>query len=67
MFITFKMLTMEKSHLINLGIVAALTAVKKTLSMYESGMTSKDVEDMLCEIDQQLGVKQTELLLQKRA
>lgn len=58
---------MENTHFINMGMMAALSAVKKTLSMYERGMTPKDVNDMISEIDQQLGLKQTEMLLEKRA
>lgn len=50
-----------------LGMVTVLTAVKKTLSMYPTGMTQKDVNDMLDELDQQLGIKQTEMQLLKRA
>ncbi len=50
-----------------LGMITVLTAVKKTLSMYPNGMTSKQVDDMLDEVDQQLGIKQTEIQLLKRA
>lgn len=50
-----------------LGMVTALTAVKKTLSMYPQGMNPQQVEDMLDELDQQLGIKNTELELLKRA
>ena len=48
-----------------IGVVATLMAVKKTLSMYPVGMTAKDIEDMLEEIDQQLGIKNTEIELLK--
>ena len=50
-----------------IGVVATLVAIKKTLSMYPNGMTAKDVEDMVEEIDQQLGLKNTEIELLKRA
>lgn len=48
---------------INAGIIAALSAVKKTLSMYPNGMNEKEVMDMINEIDQQLGVKEVEMQL----
>lgn len=50
-----------------LGMIAVLTAVKKTLSLYPRGMSQKDVDDMLDELDQQLGIKQTEMELLRRA
>jgi hypothetical protein len=50
-----------------LGMVAALTAIKKTLSLYSQGMNPQQVGDMLDEIDQQLGIKNAELELLKRA
>ena len=50
-----------------MGVVATLTAVKKTLSMYPKGMSAKEIEDMIEEIDQQLGIKNTEIELLKRA
>lgn len=50
-----------------LGMITALSAVKKTLEMYPDGMSPKDVTDMLDELDQQLGLKQTEMHLFKRA
>lgn len=50
-----------------IGMVAALTAVKKTLDMYPNGMTTKEVNDMIDELDQQLGIKTTEIELLKRA
>lgn len=50
-----------------LGTMAALTAVQKTLSLYPNGLTEKDVADLLDEIDQQLGIRQTEMQLLKRA
>jgi hypothetical protein len=55
----------EKSF--KLGMITVLTAVQKTLSMYPGGMTQKDVDDMLAEVDQQLGIKQTEMQLLRRA
>jgi len=50
-----------------LGMIAVLTAIKKTLSMYPQGMTTEQIDDMLDEVDQQLGIKQTELQLLRRA
>lgn len=50
-----------------LGMVTVLTAMKKTLALYPQGMTQKDVNDMLDELDQQLMIKQTEMQLRKRA
>lgn len=50
-----------------LGMVAALTAIKKTMLMYPQGMNQQQVEDMLDEIDQQLGIRNTEIELLKRA
>jgi hypothetical protein len=50
-----------------MGIVAALAAVKKTLSMYPNGMTARQINEMINEIDQQLGLKNTEIELLKRA
>jgi hypothetical protein len=50
-----------------LGMVASLTAIKKTLAMYPQGMSQRQVEDMLDEIDQQLGIRNTEIELLKRA
>jgi len=50
-----------------MGIVAALAAVRKTLSMYPKGMTAQQVNEMINEIDQQLGIKNTEIELLKRA
>ncbi len=59
---------MEKmDKFLKLGMIAVLTAVKKTLSMYPNGMSSEEVKDMIDEIDQQLGLKETELELLKRA
>jgi hypothetical protein len=52
---------------LKLGIVAALTAVRKTLGMYPNGMTAEDVKNMINEIDQQIGLKHTEIELLKRA
>ena len=63
-----KMLPMEnKESFIKLGMMAALTAVKRTLNEFPEGMTSDQISDMIQEIDQQLGVKETEILLSKRA
>jgi hypothetical protein len=56
----------QEKHL-KLGIVAALTAVRKTLSMYPDGMTAEDVKNMIIEIEQQIGLKNTEIELLKRA
>ena len=50
-----------------LGMIVVMTAVKKTLSVYPKGMNQKQVADMLDELDQQLGIKQTEMELLKRA
>ncbi len=50
-----------------LGMVTVLSSVKKTLAMYPDGMTHQEVHDMLDELDQQLGVKQIEMELLKRA
>jgi hypothetical protein len=50
-----------------LGMVTALTAMKKTLAMYPQGMSQRQVADMLDEIDQQLGIRNTEIELLKRA
>jgi len=50
-----------------MGIVAALAAVRKTLSMYPKGMTAQQVNEMINEIDQQLGIKNAEIELLKRA
>ena len=50
-----------------MGIVAALAAVRKTLSMYPKGMTAQQVNEMINEIDQQLGIKNAESELLKRA
>ena len=50
---------------INAGIVAALSAVKKTLAIYQDGMTPKEVLNLINEIDQQLGVKEVEIQLLK--
>lgn len=62
------MLTMEKiDRNIKVGMIAALSAVKKTLLMYQDGMTSEEINDMISEIDQQLGLKEAEIQLLKRA
>ena len=50
-----------------LGMIAVMTAMKKTLSMYPDGMDQQQVNDMVNELDQQLGLKQTEMQLLKRA
>ncbi|QEC54542.1 hypothetical protein [Flavisolibacter ginsenosidimutans] len=50
-----------------LGMITVMTAMKKTLSMYPEGINQKQVADMLDELDQQLGIKQTEMELLKRA
>lgn len=50
-----------------LGMITVMTAVKKTLSIYPKGMNQQQVNDMLDELDQQLGIKQTEMELLKRA
>jgi hypothetical protein len=57
--------TSEKQF--KMGLVAALTAFKKTLSMFPEGMTEQEVKDLIDEIDQQLGIKNTEIELLKRA
>lgn len=59
---------MEKfERFFQLGMVAALTAMKKTLDMYPQGMNAQQVEDMMDELDQQLGIRNTEIELMKRA
>ena len=50
-----------------MGVVATLMAVKKTLSMFPKGMSAEQLNDMIDEIDQQLGIKITEIELLKRA
>jgi len=50
-----------------LGMITVMTAMKKTLSMYPEGINQEQVADMLDELDQQLGIKQTEMELLKRA
>lgn len=53
----------NKDHLIKVGMIAALQAVNKTLAMYPEGMSSDEVTDMINEIDQQLGLKEAEMIL----
>lgn len=48
---------------IKLGMMAALDAFKKTLSLYPDGMTGDEISDIINEIDQQVGVKETEIQL----
>ena len=48
-------------------MVSALTAIRKTMLMYPNGMNAKQIEDLITEIDQQLGIRNTELELLKRA
>ena len=50
-----------------LGMVATLMAVRKTLSIYTHGMTADQITEMIDEIDQQLGIKNAEIELLKRA
>ena len=50
-----------------MGIVAALAAIKQTLTMYPNGMSAEDIDQMINEIDQQLGIKNAEIELLKRA
>ena len=50
-----------------MGVVAALLAVKKTLSIYQNGMSAEEISDMIDEIDQQMGIKNAEIELLKRA
>lgn len=52
---------------INAGIMAALNAFKKTLSMYPDGLTPAELAALISEIDQQLGVKEVEMQLLKNA
>jgi hypothetical protein len=59
--------TMENTYYVNVGMVAALNAVKKTLSIYEDGMSQKDVTDMITEIEQQMSVREVEMILENRA
>lgn len=56
---------MEKQF--KMGVVAALLAVKQTLEMYPDGMDSEQVNQMIEEIDQQMGLKNVEIELLKRA
>ncbi len=58
---------MENATYINVGMIAALSAVRKTLAMYKKGMSEHEVLDMINEIDQQLGVRQTNMIIEKRA
>lgn len=58
---------MESTYFVNVGMIAALNAVKKTLSIYEDGMTQKDVVDMITEIEQQMSVREVEMILENRA
>ncbi|GAA4750821.1 hypothetical protein GCM10023229_34460 [Flavisolibacter ginsenosidimutans] len=61
-------MTMENyEKYFKLGMITVMTAMKKTLSMYPEGINQKQVADMLDELDQQLGIKQTEMELLKRA
>ncbi|HUC79610.1 MAG TPA: hypothetical protein VMR70_01790 [Flavisolibacter sp.] len=50
-----------------MGMVAVLMAVRKTLSIYPDGMTAEQISEMVDEIDQQLGIKNAEIQLLKRA
>lgn len=56
-----------KDKFLKLGMIAVLTAMKQTLEKYPNGMSAKQVKDMINEIDQQLGLKHTEIELLKRA
>ena len=59
---------MEKAdELLKIGMMAALSAVKQTLNLYPEGMSADEVYDMISEIDMQLGLKEAELQLLKRA
>lgn len=58
---------MENTYYVNVGMIAALNAVKKTLAIYKEGMSERDVHDMINEIDQQLSVREVEMILEKRA
>ncbi len=58
---------MENATYINVGMMAALTAVRKTLAIYKEGMSEDQVLDMINEIDQQLGLREAEMILEKRA
>ena len=63
-----KTISMENSERqFKMGMVAALMAVRKTLSIYPDGMTAEQISEMVDEIDQQLGIKNTEIQLLKRA
>lgn len=62
-----KIPTMESTYYVNVGMIAALNAVKKTLSIYEDGMTPNDVVDMITEIEQQMSVREVEMILENRA
>ena len=48
---------MENTYYVNVGMIAALNAVKKTLSIYEDGMTQTDVVEMITEIDEQMNLR----------
>ena len=58
---------MENTYYVNVGMIAALNAVKKTLSIYQDGMSENDIADMINEIDQQLSVREVEMILENRA
>jgi predicted Co/Zn/Cd cation transporter (cation efflux family) len=61
------MIMKEYEKYFKLGMITVMTAVKKTLLMYPKGMDQQQVSDMLDELDQQLGIKETEMQLLKRA
>ncbi len=58
---------MENTYYVNVGMIAALNAVRKTLSIYQDGMTQTDVVDMITEIDQQMSLREVEMILENRA
>ncbi|RPD47561.1 MULTISPECIES: hypothetical protein [Chitinophagaceae] len=59
---------MERAdELVKIGMMAALSAMKQTLNLYPDGMSADDVSDMISEIDMQLGLKEAELQILKRA
>ena len=57
----------NKEGLVNIGMIAALYAMKKTLEKFPEGMSAEQVDDMITEIEQQLGIKETQVELLKRA
>lgn len=57
----------SKDSGVRIGMIVTLTAVKKTLEKFPEGMSPDQIDDMISEIEQQLGVKETEMEISKRA